>query len=424
MSYMKVQAPHIVAAAVFLLILSFVVWVLFWSNFALGSVRYVPILSDVSTERTLVQGKPVVHVDMPKEVKAIYMSACYGSSPTLRQTLVDLIEATELNAIIIDIKDYTGTIAIPTESALLQDGATGSGCKIKDAQAFVELLHSKGIYVIGRITVFQDPLYTKLHPDMAVHRMSAPTTPWKDNKGLSFVDVGAKPYWEYVVTLARESYALGFDELNFDYIRYPSDGPMGDVYYTHSGIDGKVGKDTRAHNLEQFFAYLHTELRKKDAWGRAPVLSADLFGMTTTNTDDLTIGQLLETTLPYFDAIAPMVYPSHYPSGFIGLSNPNNDVYAVVHYSMKRAVERTIATSTTIHSDAYTRIGTSTPALYEKPAYSTAKLRPWLQDFDYGGDYGPAEVRAQIKANSDAGVTGGWMLWSPSNKYTRGGLLP
>lgn len=421
---MHAHAKHIVAGVIFLLGLSFVVWVLFWSNFALGSVRYVPILGDVQKERTLVQGTPTVHVEMPKEVKAIYMSACYGGSPNLRKTLVDLIDSTELNAIIIDIKDYTGTIAIPVESALLQEGTEGSGCKIKDIQPFIEMLHAKGIYVIGRITVFQDPLYTKHHPDMAVHRMSAPTTPWKDNKGLSFVDVGARTYWEYVVTLARESYAIGFDELNFDYIRYPSDGPMGDVYYTHSGIEGKVSKEARPHNLELFFKYLRAELSKPDAWGRTPKLSADLFGMTTTNTDDLTIGQLLETALPYFDAIAPMVYPSHYPSGFIGLSNPNNDVYAVVHYSMKRAVERTVATSTQIKSDAYTALGTSTPLTYEKPTYSTAKLRPWLQDFDYGGDYGSAEVRAQIKASYDAGVTGGWMLWSPSNKYTRGGLLP
>lgn len=399
-------------------------WLLFKTDVAASLVRYVPSATETPEERTVVRGPKVVHEPQPAEVKAIYMSACYGGSPSLRESLVDLIDETELNAIVIDIKDFSGTISIPTDSTLLEEGQEGTGCKIGDAKALVEHLHQHHIYVIGRITVFQDPLYTKNHPDLAVHRKSATTTPWKDYKGLSFVDVGAKPYWDYVVTLSREAYAMGFDELNFDYIRYPSDGPMSEVYYTHSGINGVVDDAHRGANLEHFFAYLTSQLRKPDAWGQVPVLSADLFGMTTTNYDDLTIGQVLERALPYFDAIAPMVYPSHYPPGFIGLKNPNTDVYAVVHYSMERAVERTMATTTKIASDAYERVGTSTPAVYEKPVYSAAKMRPWLQDFDYGGDYGPAEVKAQIKASHDAGVTGGWMLWSPSNKYTRGGLLP
>ena len=148
-----------------------------------------------------------------------------------------------------------------------------------------------------------------------------------------------------------------------------------------------------------------------------------MFGMTTTNLDDLTIGQVFERAAPYFDFIAPMVYPSHYPPGFNGYSNPNKNVYGVVNYSMTRAVERAIATTTTINSFAHTRIGTSTPAIYSKPVYDPNILRPWLQDFDYGGDYGPEEVRAQIQATYDAGLHS-WMLWAPSNYYTRGALKP
>ena len=144
--------------------------------------------------------------------------------------------------------------------------------------------------------------------------------------------------------------------------------------------------------------------------------------MTATNNDDLNIGQVLERALPYFDYVAPMVYPSHYPSGFNGWKNPNDHVYDVVRFSMDRAAARTIATTTSVAGYAQTRIGTSTPAMYEKPAYDKLKMRPWLQDFDYGGDYDAADVRAQIQATYDAGLNS-WMLWSPSNKYTRGALF-
>jgi len=168
------------------------------------------------------------------------------------------------------------------------------------------------------------------------------------------------------------------------------------------------------------------------------VLSADLFGYTTVLTDDLGIGQQLERTLPYFDYIAPMVYPSHYNKGFAGLSNPNSDPYKVVYTSMIGAVKRTEATETAVRTldgkpvyrdevvPAYTTeagefIATSTKkvatGLYTKEKYSRLKLRPWLQDFDYGGNYGPAEVRAQMQATYDAGLTS-WMLWDPANRYT------
>jgi hypothetical protein len=212
-------------------------------------------------------------------------------------------------------------------------------------------------------------------------------TVWKDRKGLSFIDVSAKPYWEYIATLARDAYAIGFDEINFDYIRFPSDGNMKDIAYPWTATT------TKSVALEKFFAYLEQEVKPSGA-----VISADLFGMTTTNTDDLNIGQVLEPALRHFDYVAPMVYPSHYPPNFNGWVNPNEHVYGVVKYSMDKAVLRANTASTT-----------------------PLKLRPWLQDFDYGGDYGAVEVRAQIQATYDAGLTS-WMLWDPNNRYTPAAL--
>jgi hypothetical protein len=149
------------------------------------------------------------------------------------------------------------------------------------------------------------------------------------------------------------------------------------------------------------------------------MLSVDLFGMVTTNTDDLNIGQVLERALPYFDYIYPMVYPSHYPSGFHGYKNVNANSYGIVHFSMSEAVRRTVATTTTIASFAYTplpKASTSSPQLYEKPSYPASKMRPWLQSFDYPVTYTAAMVAEQIKANEDAGLHS-YLFWDPANKY-------
>lgn len=360
--------------------------------------------------------RPVAsHLDTPKPLRAIYMSQCVVGTPSFRDSLVTLIDETELNAVVIDVKDYTGKIGFSTDNPVLQ-GSISDQCGARDMRDFIQHLHEKGIYAIARITVFQDPYYTEIRPDLAVKRASDGST-WKDYKGLSFVDVGAQEFWDYIVEISKETYAVGFDELNYDYIRFPSDGPMKDIYYSHSQDIAK------ADQLERFFAYLHEKMKDPDAFfdGRVPVISADVFGMTTTNTDDLNIGQVLERTLPYFDYVAPMVYPSHYPKGFNNWSNPNHYPYEVVKFSMSRAAARAIATTTTVNSFAHTPLSTTTPIVYKKPVYEANKLRPWLQDFDYGGTYDVAEVRAQMKATYDSGLDS-WMLWAPSNRYTRGAL--
>ena len=259
--------------------------------------------------------------------------------------------------------------------------------------------------MIGRITVFQDPYYTKIHPELAVKRLSDKSANWKDHKELSFIDVSAKPFWDYIVKIANASYNIGFDELNFDYIRFPSDGDMKDIYYSWgAGIE-------KSEALERFYIYLHDQLKSTGV-----VTSVDLFGMVTTNYDDLNIGQVLERAMPYFDFIDPMVYPSHYPTGFNGYKKVNEHSYDIVYFSMSEAVKRTVATTTSIGSFAYVRIGTSTPAVYAKPAYPATKMRPWLQSFDYPVTYTPAMVEAQLKATADAGLES-WLIWDPANKY-------
>ncbi len=371
--------------------------------------------AEIATVQSAVETPQVKHLETPEPMYAIYMSQCVVGTPSFRDELVQLIDETALNAVVIDVKDFSGTIGFRTEDPRFEDASLAT-CGAGDMKAFIEHLHEKGIYAIARITVFQDPFYTKKFPEQAVQSVSRPGEPWKDHKGLSFVDVSSRPYWDYVVTLSKETYALGFDELNYDYIRYPSDGPMKDALYVNPN---------RAEALEMFFAHLHDAVKPTGA-----IMSADVFGYVTVLSDDLGIGQQLERTLPYFDYIAPMVYPSHYNKGFAGLQNPNDDPYKVVYTSMSEAVRRTISTQSpveTLSSKPIMRtesvfIGGATTTrevptgTYTKDAYSKLKLRPWLQDFDYGKEYTAEDIRAQIQATYDAGLTS-WYFWDPANKY-------
>ncbi len=401
----------------FLLILFAVILFFFFSFFVApkmfavnyqNAINYFPSILE---EREEEEVKPKInHVKTPESVKAIYMTACVAATPTLRANLVKLVEETEINSIIIDIKDFSGTISFKTENPKLL-GTGASGCKAADMFEFIETLHEKNIYVIGRITVFQDPYYAKLRPDLAVQKKSDNST-WKDFKGISFIDVSAKEYWDYILEITYESHKIGFDELNYDYIRFPSDGNMKDIYFPHSNkilVENPVlGKQIA---LEEFFTYLFEKISKYNNDQEFPIItSADLFGMVTTNKDDLNIGQVLERTLPYFDYIAPMVYPSHYPPRFNGWADPNKYPYELIYFVMKSAVDRVsdFAIDESISEDIRERI-------------SKKQLRPWLQDFNYGGNYGVPEVKAQIKGTYDAGLDS-WMLWSPSNRYTRGAL--
>jgi len=322
----------------------------------------------------------VIHLATPAQVKGIYMSQCVVGTPSFRERLVKLIDTTELNSVIIDIRDYTGKISFTTDNPILKD-MVSDACGASDMKSFISELHDKNIYVIGRITVFQNPYYTKAHPEQAVQKKGGGV--WKDNKGLSFVDVGAKPYWDTVVELSKVSYEQGFDEINYDYVRFPSDGPMSQVVYSW-------GKGlTKADALKEFFQYLHDKLEPTGA-----ILSVDLFGMTTSNYDDLNIGQVLENAAPYFDFVSPMVYPSHYPPTWSGFKNPAANPYEVVKIAMQKGVERL-------------------KAMGENPL----KLRPWLQDFDLGATYDKEKILAQIKATYDVGLNS-WMLWDPKNLYT------
>lgn len=393
------MAALTVLSLLFLISGAWLVW-----NWPVGMINYGDFAdsataSVVSTVPIAVEPpKPaIVHVATPRPLKAIYITACTASEKKLRDRALALFDGTELNAIVIDAKDYTGTLAYASSHLISPiDGdktqnlsVLGRGCRILDLPQFVAELHERGIYAIARITVFQDPLYSVRHPESAVKSKSAPGALWHDKKGLSYIDPAAVSFWDYIVDYSKELYGIGFDELNYDYIRFPSDGDMTDVSYDLSSTT------PRAEVMRNFFAYLRAGMSDTPA-----TLSADLFGLTTSAMNDLGIGQVLEDALAYFDYVAPMVYPSHFAYGFIGIARPATKPYEVVKYSMDMAVGKALAAS-------------STPT----------KLRSWLQAFDLGANYTPDMVRAQINATYDAGLDS-WMLWNAASVYDKRALVP
>lgn len=355
------------------------------------NTKLLNILTDVK-EENLIKEKiptsfiPVTHIKTPEYVKALYISGWVAGSENFRNSIIKIIDETEINSIVIDIKDSTGRISFYTDDIEIQKIGSSEN-RIKNIRALTSLLHSKNIYIIGRISVFQDPYLTKLKPEWAIKRISDGEV-WKDKKGLSFLDPTNKNVHDYTLAIARNSYKEGFDEINLDYIRYPSDGNMKDINYNLK--DGK----TRADNIETFFKYFSTEIKKVDNI----TISADLFGLTTEAVDDMGIGQVWEKTIPYFDFVSPMVYPSHYPSNYAGYKNPALYPYEVINRALISAVIKTKNINQNI-----------------------AKIRPWLQDFDLGATYTKDMIQAEMKAVYDNGLNS-WMLWDPSNKYTPSAL--
>jgi len=337
------------------------------------------------TEETEQIVEPVIptvqHISTPTVVKAAYMSSWVGSSVTKRSQIIKFINDTELNAVVLDIKDATGRVSFLVDDPVVANTGSPEN-RIRDIDAFITELHKNNIYVIGRISVFQDPYLAVRYPQWAIRKASDGAV-WKDKKGLSFLSPTSHDVWNYTVALAQASYAKGFDEINFDYIRFPSDGNVKDIAYPN-----EQGK-TRADFLEEFFTFLGNEMRT-----RSIPLSADLFGMTTSSTDDLGIGQVLERALPHFDYIAPMVYPSHYPKNFIGITNPAAQPYKIIFYAMGEGVRRAQALG-----------------------YGPEKFRPWIQDFNLGATYTADMVRDEIRAAEELGITS-WMVWDPGNSYT------
>ncbi|MFH0890956.1 MAG: putative glycoside hydrolase [Candidatus Liptonbacteria bacterium] len=340
--------------------------------------------------------------DPPTIVKGLYLTGWTAGSEKRLKQIISLAKEKGLNGVVVDVKDYSGYLTYKT--GLAEVAATGAEkeLRVENMDSAIKQLHENDLYVIARITVFQDPILSQARPDWALQDKTKGGL-WRDRKGLSWLDPAAPEVWAYHVSLAKNALERGFDEVNFDYIRFPSDGDLANIKYPF--WDEKI---SRREILRDFFEYLRSNL--SDA-----KISADLFGMTTYAADDLGIGQIIEDAYSNFDFICPMVYPSHYGAGVLGLKNPAEHPYEVIKYSMEAALARrnkmSLASSTT-----------STVILQIPPRL--AKLRPWLQAFDLGAVYDREMINKQIVATQEvlnstsSDSYAGWLLWDPKNIYT------
>ncbi len=343
----------------------------------------------------------------PQEIKAVYMTSWSASSEKKIDYFIELIKDTELNAIVLDIKDFSGYITYDIKFSDVEK-YKAKQIRTPKINSLIKRFHDENIYVIARITVFQDPILAKARPDLAIHSKMGGGL-WLDHKGLGWMDPASKEVWDYNIAIAKDAKDRGFDELNFDYIRFASDGNLYDMKFLV--WDEKMPKHEVIRN---FFKYLREQLPDVK-------ISADIFGMTTINNDDLGIGQIIEDAYENFDYVSPMIYPSHYAKMFLGYKNPADYPYEVIKYSMDKAIERLKI------YDLRLKNATSTEIFKSYDLNLKPKLRPWLQDFDLGADYDAKKVREQIQAVYDSAsstpkLINGWMLWNASNVYTKEAL--
>ncbi len=329
----------------------------------------------------------------PHPIRGIYISAWTASNSKKVKELIQLVKETELNGVVVDVKDATGFLSYKVNVPLAQKIGANDQIKIRDIDDFINQFHKENIYVIGRVQVFQDPVLAQGRPDIAI-KDSKTGEIWQDNKGLAWLDPSSRIVWQYAADIAQDMASHGFDEVNFDYVRFPADGVI-------ERLDFPFWNAVRPKYelIGSFFAYLDQELKDLGV-----AISADIFGLAAWRamdfTFDLNIGQRLIDALPYFDYVSPMVYPSHYPDNFNGIKKPATKPYEIVFGSLKTWQDLKATTS------------------------YRAILRPWLQDFDLRGiKYDQTKVRTQIQAAYDAGVDS-WLLWNSSNKYTKEALLP
>lgn len=349
---------------------------------------------EVVSQNPGISSKPEIDSEIDIEiVKAIYLTSWSASRKDMIGYLIDIAKTTEINAVVIDIKDFSGYVAYDTTVPEVEKYGAEQ-IRISNIDSLIDKLHAEGIYVIARITVFQDPILARAKPDLAVHSKTEADSLWFDNMGLAWIDPAAKESWDYNIAIAKDAANHGFDELNFDYVRFPSDGDLRDMSFPF--WDGKLPKSMV---IREFFKELRQEL--PDA-----KISIDLFGLSTVSSNDLGIGQIIEDAFEYFDYVCPMVYPSHYADGFRGYQNPAEYPYEVVKYSMEGALRKLM--------------------LYKQSQETNVQLRPWLQDFDLGAIYDVQMVRSEIQAVYDAlgDDFNGFMLWSSSNFYTREAFEP
>ncbi|WP_243136930.1 putative glycoside hydrolase [Alkaliphilus serpentinus] len=326
-----------------------------------------------------------------RKVKGIFMTGHSIGLKSRFEEVLQLTQETEINSWVIDVKDDYGTMTYKSSIPLVQEVGADKIIKVRDFPGVMDILRENDVYPIARIVTFKDKQITSVRPDLAIKTNTGEV--WRDRKGDAWLNPYNRETWDYVIDIAKEAAMMGFKDIQFDYVRFPTDGNRAIIDYGEAEED-----ETKAEAIAAFLAHAREELKDYGVY-----VSADIFGLVTTVSDDMGLGQHLESVALSADVLLPMVYPSHYALGTYGVPIPDKDPYTIIYTSMNTARERIEAIET------------------DKPK---AVLRPWLQDFTasylgagYYQVYDKEQIRAQIQATYDAGLEE-WVLWNAGNKYT------
>lgn len=326
-----------------------------------------------------------------QKVKGIYVTGPVAGSERMNE-LIELMDKTELNTMVIDVKNDYGEITWKMETDSVTEMQNGVGY-IRDIDALMKTLKEHNIYTIARIVCFKDPVFADNHSDSALKKPDG--TPVTDAYGIAWVNPYDEEVWNYLVEIAQAASDAGFDEVQFDYVRFPigSDADAAD-YKTD------MTSYTKEQAISDFLSYACDKLHEKDV-----IVTADVFGtVIDSSTDIVRVGQNYAALGATVDALSPMVYPSHYANGVFGLEVPDAHPYDTVYKALLM----------------------SQKVLENTPADDRAIVRPWLQAFTATWveghiSYGGTQIREQIQAVYDAGYDE-WILWNASSRYSSDGL--
>jgi hypothetical protein len=296
-----------------------------------------------------------------------------------------LLDETDLNAVVIDAKTDTGQVTYDSQVPTVNEIDADETRPISNMKGLVQRFKQKNIYAIARVVVFKDPYLASVRNDLAMHTKTGAV--WRDKKGVPWVDPYNEKVQDYAIAIAKEAADLGFDEIQFDYVRFPDNGKMVDQEVLFQNGQHK----SKAETIRDFVK------KAKERITNAHV-SADVFGLTTSSMDDMGIGQDWMMLSQEVDVLSPMIYPSHYRDGSLGVQNPDLHSYEIVKLALQDALKKN--------------------AQLQK----AAQIRPWLQDFTATWVhphqiYGTAQVKEQVRAAKELGIDQ-FLLWNPSCTYS------
>ena len=326
------------------------------------------------------------------QARGIYLTK-YSASNDRLDKLIEMTKRTKINTFVIDVKDDKGHMLFPTKAAEKYSPEANKHATVKDIEALMKKLKENNIYTVARIVSFKDPTYTRHHPDRAIIYKDS-GKPFTNSDGLIWASAYDKVLWEYNLEVSKEAAEAGFNEIQFDYVRFPaSDGGKLDKSLDYRNTEG----ESKPQAIQEYLKYAREQLAPLNVY-----ISADVYGLVGSVADDMSLGQYWEAVSNVVDYICPMMYPSHYANRTYGLPVPDAYPYETVFNSAKDSAAR------------------------NKNIETPGTIRPWIQDFTAPWvpghiKYSDKQVKEQIKALEENGIQE-YLLWNAGNTYSEGAV--